>query len=154
MPEDEGLEQEPETTQGRNWKALRERADQAEAKVREYEAKLRGTVIREAGFDPESAVGKMLHELYKGEPDVTAVQTFAKEKYGLDVGTSAPQPAGPVEAMAARVDQLRAVSTPVPPPGGDAALAAHIADLEAKGDDASLLEAIALRDEWRKAQKR
>jgi len=151
---EEGQEQEPESSQGRNWKALRERAETAEAKVREYEGRLLGSAIRDAGFDVEQPLGKMLRELYKGEPDVQAIQAFAKEKYGLETKPAASQSAvAGVEDMAARIDQLRAASTPITPPGGDSAFSARIAELEAKGDDASLMEAIALRDQWRAQQK-
>jgi len=148
-------EDEPETKQGRNWKALRERADAAESKVKDLESKMRKGVFREAGFDPESGVGKMLATLYEGDLEVEALKAFAKAEYGVEPGepSVAVSPAADqIVAVQGRIDRLSAQSQPLAPPGGDDAIAARVVELEAKGDTESLMEAIALRDEWRKRQ--
>lgn len=126
-------------------KELREALKREQTARKEAEAKLRQVAFREAGFDPNAGVGKLLASQYDGEPEVDAIRAFATE-YGLDTG-STPAPAVAVDDAQARVDAVVAASTSQVPDN----LEAQIAQAEAEGDFAA---ALTLKSQWLGANSR
>lgn len=118
-------DQTPEPAKGgRNWKALREKADKYDTEIGPLRNKL---AFFEAGI-PNTPHGQLLRDAYKGEPDTEAIRMFAA-KYGVGFedsgGSESEVPAAELEAL----DRADAASrggsfTPPRPPDMNAAMRA------------------------------
>ena len=77
-----------EANEDKNWKAMREENKSLKDKLEVFEAKAKVTVFKEAGLDTTQGIGKAISQVYTGDLNVEAIQTFAAEEYGVstDVG--------------------------------------------------------------------
>lgn len=69
---------------------LRDKLEAEIEKRKALEDRLRKSAFKEAGFDPEKGQGKLLAQVYDGEPDADAIRQVAEE-HELSPNLSAPQ---------------------------------------------------------------
>jgi len=92
-----------------NLAALRQQLEAANQKLAALEPLQRASVVREAGFDPDSPEGKALVRMVGDETDATKVTEMAAEIGWAPKQTLNPAEAATVAAAQAQ-DQLRQVS--------------------------------------------
>lgn len=113
--------------------SLSQKLKKLEAEVKVYQDFHRNVVFKEAGFDPNKGVGKLLAKTYEGPIDVDALKAYAAE-HGID--STLPQaPAVPPTVDSAGhafsgVDDLYGATAT----SGAPDLAAQIQEAEAAGD--------------------
>jgi len=105
-----------ESGQDRDWKALREKAERAEA----LEGQLRETVFTQVPFDRDESgnltgIGKAVSKEYSGDLTPDAVQAYASEEYGWQPPT-VPTEAEKLTEDLSRVGRVGGVSEPVVTP--------------------------------------
>lgn len=122
------------------YKELKREAKELRAFKESAEPKLRASVLRDAGFDPESPRASALLKLHEGELEVEALKQTASE-YGLEPGEGeggqTPKPELSDEERQAiqssdRGQQLAAHAAPVESPQ---TLDARIAEAEKKAEE-------------------
>ena len=90
MTEEQELNSEAEVSEDKNWKAMREENKALKEKLEVFEAQAKVSVFKDAGLDTTQGIGKAISQVYTGDLNVEAIQTFAAEEYGVtteaDVG--------------------------------------------------------------------
>ena len=94
MTEEQELNSEAEVSEDKNWKAMREENKSLKEKLEVFEAQAKVSVFKDAGLDTTQGIGKAISQVYDGDLNVEAIQTFAAEEYGVTVGDDVGQQDG------------------------------------------------------------
>ena len=94
MTEEQELNSEPEVSEDKNWKAMREENKSLKEKLEVFEAQAKVSVFKDAGLDTTQGIGKAISQVYSGDLNVEAIQTFAAEEYGVTAGADVGQQDG------------------------------------------------------------
>ena len=94
MTEEQELNSEAEVSEDKNWKAMREENKALKEKLEVFEAQAKVSVFKDAGLDTTQGIGKAISQVYTGDLNVEAIQTFAAEEYGVTAGDDVGQQDG------------------------------------------------------------
>ena len=94
MTEEQELNSEAEVSEDKNWKAMREENKALKEKLEVFEAQAKVSVFKDAGLDTTQGIGKAISQVYSGDLNVEAIQTFAAEEYGVTAGADVGQQDG------------------------------------------------------------
>ncbi len=94
MTEEQELNSEAEVSEDKNWKAMREENKSLKEKLEVFEAQAKVSVFKDAGLDTTQGIGKAISQVYSGDLNVEAIQTFAAEEYGVTAGADVGQQDG------------------------------------------------------------
>ena len=94
MTEEQELNSETEVSEDKNWKAMREENKSIKEKLEVFEAQAKVSVFKDAGLDTTQGIGKAISQVYSGDLNVEAIQTFAAEEYGVTAGADVGQQDG------------------------------------------------------------
>ena len=94
MTEEQELNSEAEVSEDKNWKAMREENKSLKEKLEVFEAQAKISVFKDAGLDTTQGIGKAISQVYSGDLNVEAIQTFAAEEYGVTAGADVGQQDG------------------------------------------------------------
>ena len=94
MTEEQELNSESEVSEDKNWKAMREENKSLKEKLEVFEAQAKVSVFKDAGLDTTQGIGKAISQVYSGDLNVEAIQTFAAEEYGVTAGADVGQQDG------------------------------------------------------------
>ena len=94
MTEEQELNSEAEVSEDKNWKAMREENKALKEKLEVFEAQAKVSVFKDAGIDTTQGIGKAISQVYSGDLNVEAIQTFAAEEYGVTAGADVGQQDG------------------------------------------------------------
>ena len=94
MTEEQELNSEAEVSEDKNWKAMREENKALKEKLEVFEAQAKVSVFKDAGLDTTQGIGKAISQVYSGDLNVEAIQTFATEEYGVTAGADVGQQDG------------------------------------------------------------
>ena len=94
MTEEQELNSEAEVSEDKNWKAMREENKSLKEKLEVFEAQAKISVFKDAGLDTTQGIGKAISQVYDGDLNVEAIQTFAAEEYGVTAGADVGQQDG------------------------------------------------------------
>lgn len=115
---------------------LRDKLEAEIEKRKALEDRLRKSAFKEAGFDPEKGHGKLLAQVYDGEPDADAIRQVAEE-HELSPNLSAPQQRTEEEVnrqqAGQRTDQVMGSSQP----SDELSIEDQITQAEQSGDQAT-----------------
>jgi len=88
-----------EATEETSGGGLRKKLTEANAKVKDLEAKERKRAFADAGFDVETGMGKAVARTYDGDPEKDSILKFALDEYGY-------QPAPAPEVTHPQAEQI------------------------------------------------
>ena len=94
MTEEQELNSEAEVSEDKNWKAMREENKALKEKLEVFEAQAKVSVFKDAGLDTTQGICKAISQVYTGDLNVEAIQTFAAEEYGVTAGADVGQQDG------------------------------------------------------------
>ena len=89
--EDKTTEVDDKSDDGQGPKGLREAKDRAETKANVYHAQAMALAFDKVGIDVTEGIGNLLLGAYEGEPDPTAIESFALENGWMKEGTPDPK---------------------------------------------------------------
>ena len=78
----------------KNWKAIREENKSLKDELEGFKAQAKVSVFKDAGLDTTQGIGKAISQVYSGDLNVEAIQTFAAEEYGVTAGADVGQQDG------------------------------------------------------------
>ena len=83
-----------EANEDKNWKAIREENKSLKDELEGFKAQAKVSVFKDAGLDTTTGIGKAISQVYSGDINVEAIQSFAAEEYGVDFNTNVGQQDG------------------------------------------------------------
>lgn len=83
-----------EANEDKNWKAIREENKSLKDELESFKAQAKVSVFKDAGLDTTTGIGKAISQVYSGDINVEAIQSFAAEEYGVDLNTNVGQQDG------------------------------------------------------------
>ena len=78
----------------KNWKAIREENKSLKDELEGFKAQAKVSVFKDAGLDTTQGIGKAISQVYSGDINVEAIQSYAAEEYGVTAGADVGQQDG------------------------------------------------------------